>query len=165
MMIDELINTFDSTLKFIEQSVSDLTEQEMVQQPTGVPNHGAWTLGHIIYSCQGIADGLGVEGWLPDDWESLFGYGSTPASEVSHYPEKAEMLTMLTDSADRLRQALHATDESILRQPLPDEQGRKILPTVGHALVQVVAAHTAYHAGQLAIWRRAMGKGSLAVFV
>jgi hypothetical protein len=60
-MIEELINTFDSTLKFLEQSVADLTDEEMVQQPTGVPNHGTWTLGHVIHGCQGIVDGLGVE--------------------------------------------------------------------------------------------------------
>ena len=87
-MIDELINTFERTLKFMEQSVADLSEQQMVQQPTGVPNHAAWTLGHIIYSCQGIAGELGVE-----------------------------------------------------------------------------EAHTAFHAGQLAVWCRAIGKESVAVFI
>ena len=73
-MIPELVHTFEATVKFIEQSVADLSEREMVEQPTGAPNHGTWTLGHIIYSCQGVADGLDVEGWLPDDWESLFGF-------------------------------------------------------------------------------------------
>lgn len=164
-MIEELINTFDSTLMFLEQSVADLTDEEMVQQPTGVPNHGTWTLGHVIHGCQGIVDGLGVEAWLPNEWESLFGYGSTPSSVVSHYPKKTELLSMLTDAAHRLRQALLATNASVLSQPLPDEQGREILPTVGHALLQVVVAHNAFHAGQLAVWRRAIGKESVAVFV
>lgn len=41
-MIDELVNSFDSSVKFMEQSVVDLTEQQMVEQPAGVPNHGAW---------------------------------------------------------------------------------------------------------------------------
>ena len=164
-MIDELINTFERTLKFMEQSVADLSEQQMVQQPAGAPNHAAWTLGHIIYSCQGIAGELGVGEWLPDDWESVFGYGSTPTSEVSRYPKKAELLTMLADSGSRLRQALLATNEAVLGQPLPDERVREILPTVGDALVQIIAAHTAFHAGQLAVWRRAIGKESVAVFV
>jgi uncharacterized damage-inducible protein DinB len=102
---------------------------------------------------------------LPNEWESLFGYGSTPSSVVSHYPKKTELLSMLTDAAHRLRQALLATNASVLSQPLPDEQGREILPTVGHALLQVVVAHNAFHAGQLAVWRRAIGKESVAVFV
>ena len=160
-MITELVHTFESTLKFVEQSVADLSEQQMVEQPTGVPNHATWTLGHIIYSCQGIAAELGAADWLPDDWESTFGYGSTPSSDLSHYPKKPEMLTLLADAASRLRKALLAANDSVLRQPLPDET----LPTMGHLLLQIVAAHTAYHAGQLAVWRRAIGKQSVAVFI
>ena len=36
---------------------------------------------------------------------------------------------------------------------------------MGHLLLQVVGAHTAFHAGQLALWRRALGKPSVGVFV
>ena len=54
-MIDEPIRTFEATVRFMERSVDDLSEEEMVRQPAGVPNHATWTIGHIIYSCQGIA--------------------------------------------------------------------------------------------------------------
>jgi uncharacterized damage-inducible protein DinB len=160
-MIPEMLNTFRNTLKFIEQSVADLSEQQMVEQPAGVPNHATWTLGHVIYSCQGIANELAAQRWLPDDWESIFGYGSTPVSDLSRYPSKSEMLRALTDAADRLHQTLLSVSESALKQSLPDET----LPTMGHLLLQVVIAHTAFHAGQLAVWRRAIGKESVAVFV
>jgi len=160
-MITELVQIFENTVKFVEQSVADLSEQQMVEQPTGVPNNGTWTLGHIIYSCQGIAAELGATDWLPDDWESTFGYGSTPSSDVSSYPKKSEMLTLLADAAGRLRQTLLDADDSVLSQSLPDED----LPTMGHLLLQVVVAHTACHAGQLAVWRRAIGKESVAVFI
>lgn len=160
-MMPELLHTFKNTLMFIGRSVADLSEQEMVEQPTGVPNHATWTLGHLIVSCQGIANELGAQQWLPNDWESLFGYGSIPVSDLSRYPSKADMLKALTDAADRLHQILLSLSDSALRKPLPDET----LPTMGHLLFQVVVAHTAFHAGQLAVWRRAMGKQSVAVFV
>ena len=160
-MIAEMLTTFETTLQFTEQSVADLSEEQMVQQPIGVPNHATWTLGHIIHSCQGLAAELGVEPWLPDDWEAVFGYGSTPSADPSLYPRKADMLAVLTDSVDRLRQKLLTMSESALRQSLPDET----MPTMGHLLMQVVIAHTAFHAGQLAMWRRAIGKESVAVFV
>jgi hypothetical protein len=38
-MLPELIHTFETSVKFIEQSVADLSEQQMVEQPAGVPNH------------------------------------------------------------------------------------------------------------------------------
>jgi hypothetical protein len=118
-MINELIHSFETTLKFMQQSVAGPSEQQMVEQPARVPNHATWVVGHIIFSCQGIAVELGAEPWLPEDWESEFGYGSTPSSDLSRYPNKAEMLSLLAT----------------------------------------------YHAGQLAVWRRAIGKQSAAVFI
>jgi uncharacterized damage-inducible protein DinB len=108
---------------------------------------------------------LGVEPWLPSDWESQFGYGSSPTALVAEHPSKAALLAALEDASQRLRTALLATDETALAEPLPDESIRQILPTKGHALLQVVAAHTAYHAGQMAVWRRAIGRESVGVFV
>ena len=51
--------------------------------------------------------------------------------------------------------------ESVLVKPLEDIA----FPTLGDVLLQVVVGHTAYHAGQLAVWRRAIGKDSAGVFV
>ena len=160
-MINELVRSFESTVKFVERSVADLTDDELVQQPPGVPNHGMWTVGHLVTSCQGMAEVLGVEPWLPGDWEATFGYGSTPSPDRSRYRPKAEMLAMLADGARRLREAMLATDETTLRKPWPDEA----YPTLADILLQVVAGHTAYHAGQLAVWRRAIGKPSAGVFI
>jgi len=160
-MMSLLLDTFKSTLKFIEQSVADLSEQEMVEQPGGIANHATWTLGHVVTSCQGIANELGWQGWLPSEWESIFGYGSVPVSDPSHYPSKSEILRALSDAGDRLDQILMNVSESTLKQSLPDGP----VPTTAHLLFQVVVAHTAFHAGQLAMWRRAIGKGSAAVFV
>ena len=160
-MISILLDTFKNTVKFIEQSVADLSEDQMVQQPTGVPNHATWIIGHIIYSCQGITDELGVQQWLPNDWESIFGYGSMPVSDLSHYPLKSTLLRSLSDATDHLQQTLSSISESTLKQSFPDEN----FPTIEHFLFQVMIAHTAFHAGQLAVWRHAIGKQSMAVFI
>lgn len=160
-MIPEMVHTFESSVKFIEQSAADLSEQQMVEQPSGVPNHATWTIGHIIFSCQGIATEIGAEKWLPDEWESIFGYGSTPSPDPSSYPDKSEMLRLLADASRRLCQTLLSAENTVLKQSLPDET----LPTMEHLLLQVVVAHTAYHAGQLSAWRRAIGKESAGVFV
>lgn len=80
-------------------------------QPECVPNHSAWTLGHVIYSCQEMAAELGVERWLPADWESDFGYGSSPGSINPHYTSKHTLLPSLRDAGDRLRSALLQIDQ------------------------------------------------------
>jgi hypothetical protein len=160
-VIDEMAHALASTARFLAQSTEDLTDEEMVEQPSGVPNHASWTLGHVIFSCQEMAVELGVARWLPDDWESVFGFGSTPYSEGNRYPKKAELLALLADATTRLKHALSDTNPSVLSRELGSED----FPTMGHVLLQVIVAHTAYHAGQLAVWRRAMGKKSVAVFV
>ncbi len=160
-MTDELCRIVEATIRFVHESVDDLSEEEMVRQPPGVPNHATWTLGHIIHSFEGMATELGAEKWLPDEWEATFGYGSTPRPERRSYPAKAQLKTLLVDAESRLCQALRRVDASVLERPIPDEA----FPTLGHILLQVVVAHTAYHAGQLAVWRRAMGKEPVAVFV
>ncbi len=164
-MIHELVSTLDRTLKFMQEQVADLSDEEMVRQPEGAPNHAAWTLGHIVHSCEAMANELGVEGWLPADWESNFGYGSSPESVDSHHATKAILLASLQDAGTRLRAALLKIEERALANPLPDERVRELMPTIGHALLQVLAAHTAYHAGQLAAWRRAIGRKPVGTFL
>jgi uncharacterized damage-inducible protein DinB len=160
-VIDEMIHTLEYTIGFMDKSVDDLSDEEMVQQPSGVPNHATWTLGHVIFSCQEMAAYLGAERWLPDDWESVFGYGSTPRPEGELYPQRAGMQRLLADANARLCHTLRTADTAVLGRQLSDED----FPTTGHVLLQVIVAHTAYHAGQLAMWRRALGKESVAVFV
>jgi hypothetical protein len=165
-MIPELLGSFDRSLAFMRGLVADLSDEEMVLQPPGAPNHAAWTLGHVIHSCQAVAGELGVAPWLPPDWESRFGYGSTPGGGAdAGGSSKAALLASLVDASDRLRDALLATDESRLKDPLPDGKAREILPTLGDALLQIVSAHTAFHAGQMAAWRRAIGRPPVGVFV
>jgi hypothetical protein len=63
------------------------------------------------------------------------------------------------------RGAILTLDERVLAEPLNDEGSREIFPTTGHALLQVVVAHTAFHVRQLAAWRRAIGRAPIGVFV
>jgi uncharacterized damage-inducible protein DinB len=164
-MLSELIGSFEYTVDFIERQVADLSDEDIVLQPPGAPNHAAWTLGHVIFSCHEIAGELGVERWLPGDWESRFGYGSVPAAEASPQFEKAALLTSLREARTRLQDAMTGLDEQALASPLPDADAQTSFPTMGHVLLHVVAGHTAYHAGQLAAWRRAIGRAPVEVYV
>ena len=164
-MIPELVSCLDRTIAFIKEQVADLANEDMVLQPEGVPNHAAWTLGHVICSCQLIAAELGVKTSLPDDWESAFGQGSKPSQDISWRSSKTALLAALEDASQRLRDALLEINEGNLADPLPNEKARELFPTIGHVLVQVIAGHMAYHAGQLATWRRAIGRKPVGVFV
>ncbi len=164
-MVPELVSCLDRTVAFVHELVADLSDDEMIVQPQGVPNHAAWTLGHLVFSFQAIACELGDAPWLGGEWESRFGYGTAPEKTASQQLGKDALLAALSDASRRLRTALLAAGEAGLAAPVPDVDARRTFPTTGDAVLQVVAAHAAFHAGQLAAWRRAIGRPPAGVFI
>jgi hypothetical protein len=156
-MIAEILNSFEFPLEFLRRLISHLDEGQMVCQPQNVPNHPAWTIGHLVYSGQQIGGEIGLSPWLPADWGQQFGTGSTPVADPNAYPSKAALLAALDDGKVRLTAALGKMTEGDLNQPLPDVRFRGQFPTVGHAVLHILSGHTALHIGQLTVWRRVMG--------
>ncbi|MEO2013872.1 MAG: DinB family protein, partial [Fuerstiella sp.] len=97
-MINEILNSYDLHLEHLRGLVADLDGDQLVCQPNNVPNHPAWTIGHLVYSCQAIGGELGVEPWLPEDWETRFGTGSTPTADAAAY---CRQLRTLPGTANR----------------------------------------------------------------
>jgi hypothetical protein len=142
-MTTQMTGVLEYTLNFVRQQVADLSDDEMVTQPTGAPNHAAWTLGHIIHSCQAIGIELGKEVSSSTEWESRFGYGTCPNLADSENLSKSILLASLAETSDQLRIAIQALDTKFLDRPPSEEKMREVFPTMGHVLVQVVVAHTA----------------------
>ena len=159
--IDTVIRSFSYCLDFVEEQVADLDTDEMVQQTEFIANHPAWVIGHLTASCQAMGRELGLEPWLDSDWGKRFGYGSQPVSDTSEYCSKEELISILRDSKNRIIEKVSGMNSAELEQPLPEARLRDQLPTIGDALAQMLASHTAYHIGQLQIWRKTIGKPAL----
>lgn len=155
-MIAEILNSYALTLDHIGRLVADVADTDMTAQPPGVPNHPAWTLGHLVLSAQLIGGELGLEAWLPPEWIAAFGPGSRPHPDRATYPPKAALLALLADGRKRIAARLSALGEPRMSRQLPDARFRELYPTLGHAVLHVLAGHSALHAGQLVVWRRAM---------
>jgi hypothetical protein len=156
-MIAEILNSFELNVEFLKRLVSDLDDHQMIRQPNGVPNHPAWTIGHLVYSCQQIGGEINLSPWLPSEWEAKFGTGSLPVEDATAYPSKVELLIAYDDGQHRLASRLKALERSDMALPLPDVRYRDQFPTVGHAVLHILSSHTALHLGQLTVWRRLMG--------
>jgi DinB family protein len=161
MTMKPVLHSFVYCLDFLRVQVADVTAADMVAQPNGITNHPAWVIGHLTYTCQELGDAIGLPEWLPNDWARRFGTGSVPVADASLYETKNHSLAMLGDAQSRITQAVDQLDDSHLDEPFPVESYRVIFPTIRHALTQVLAGHTAYHIGQVTIWRRAMGLPSM----
>jgi hypothetical protein len=156
-MIQELLNSYALILSDVRAAAEDLTEELMVRQFPGVPNHPAWTVGHLVYSAEAIGGELGLAPWLPTSWVALFRTGSIPQPLAAAYPSRSELLNALADAQARITQALTSLTSEALATPLPDVRYRSVFPTVGHAIVHILSGHTSYHLGQISLWRRAAG--------
>ncbi|MDF1837643.1 MAG: DinB family protein [Planctomycetota bacterium] len=159
-MIDEIIASYAATLDLIRRSVSDLPNGQWVAQPTGAPNHPAWTLGHLVHSAQAIGGELGMDPWLPETWKDTFGTGSMPVPDPHAYPLGAELIAAFDSAQERVQARLRSLDPQTLAGPLPDVRYRDVFPSLGHAVLHILCAHTSCPGGPIMLWRRALGLGT-----
>lgn len=158
-MLQHVVFTYSFNLNVAKRLVGDLTADQMCQQPHGVVNHPAWSLGHIASSSIGVLKALGQDAALPGHWGDVFKTGGVPSGNPSDFPSKEELLATLDSLHDRVIAAVKAADASTLAAPHPNENFRKYFPTVGDMIVFLMTSHEMDHLGQLAAWRRAMALG------
>lgn len=154
-----LLFTYGANLAHITALVSDLTDEQMVEQPHGLVNHPTWTLGHLALVSNALAVMLGLESTVPEDWRELFGPGKQvpPGGDASAFPPTDRLLAELNAQHARVAEALAKADLALLARELPHEKMRKRFPTIGDFADYLTSAHEANHIGQIVAWRRAMG--------
>ena len=154
-----LLFTYRANLAHVTALVSDLAEEQMVQQPHGLVNHPTWTLGHLAAVSNVVGVILGSESAFPEDWKELFkaSGGVPPGGDASAFPSKDRLLAELTAQHTRVAEAVANADSAFLAREYPAEKMRKRFPTIGDFVNYVMSAHEANHIGQLVAWRRAMG--------
>ena len=159
-MLDHVSYLYGFNLDRARMLVKELNADQMVQQPNGVVNHPAWSLGHLTLSADGLGQALGLDSALPAGWDEKFKPGGIPSADVSAYPSKHELLAALAAQHVRNTEAVEKADPSVFSKPHPNEETRKHFPTMGDMIVFLMTSHEMGHLGQVAAWRRAMGLGS-----
>lgn len=154
--IEPVLHSFAYGLDFLREQVADVADADMTAQPNGIVNHPAWVVGHLTFVCQMLGGAIGLVPWLPDDWAPRFGPGSKPVAESSLYESKDKALAMLREAGMRFTRAIDQLDDSRLDTSFPVESYLEVFPTIRHSLTQVLVGHTAFHIGQLSIWRTSM---------
>ena len=125
-MLQHLLNVYAMNLKRLGMHVQDLSAEQMVEQPSGVINHPAWTLGHLAATADNVAKTLGQESTFPEEWRAACSTGGTPSGDAADFPSKEQLLEQLGAQHERVAAALAAADAELLDQPHPNPRGRKI---------------------------------------
>lgn len=168
MTIGTIIKQYDFNLEYAKALIHDLTEEQMTIVPaSGLDNHPAFTIGHLISGSANLAQDLGAEFEMPDNWTELFvrqgpGDPRKPDLDKSKYPSKHLLITELEYQHNKVKKILKGIEENRLTEELT-WRFSNLMPTLGDLVTFMCINHESMHLGQLAAWRRAMGlKSALA---
>lgn len=157
-------NVFASLIERNQQEtlparLADIRDDQMTAQPIEGMNHPAWILGHLLALEHSVINdvlGLPLNPGLDTNWWGIYGIGSTPMNDRNIYKTKVFYMAGLAVTSTRMISYLQDATDAQLEASVTDPLFMKILPTIAYAF-GAAANHRAYHTGQLAIWRKAIG--------
>ncbi len=162
-VIDLLINRLESSRGWTCGLLEDIEASDWFFQPAPGVQHVAWQVGHLASSQVTLVHarcfGKTPTDHIPARFKVLFGKGSSPDDDPSLYPAPTEIR--------RVFDAVHSEVLELVRSISPDELDR---PTAGdpHPMftnkgqcIAMVSLHESFHAGQIALTRRILGKAPL----
>ena len=161
-MFERELATFRFLIGYGQTLVADVTDEEMVAQPTPGMNHPAWVLGHLCVAFDRHAEYAGAERQLAQ-WDVQFGMGTEPKAERSAYLGKDGLVAAFVGSAERYASAVAsvaAADPDVLSTPTEGPLAGPF-PTTADFLTFSLTGHTSIHLGQLSAWRKAMGRPAM----
>jgi hypothetical protein len=141
------------TTLVLERNLEGLSHEESLEQPASGGNCLNWVLGHILATRTHVHRLLGDEPVWSDAEAKRYERGSSPIVEAG--PGVLPLPRLVDDlrtSSTRLRDAL----ERVSDDDLAKRSGEGAQP-VGDQLI-ALHFHEAYHAGQIGLLRRLVGK-------
>jgi hypothetical protein len=151
--LSSAVAMFRAADHYMSHSTSGLPA-EMLTRRIGAANSILWIAGHATVGRLRLLALLGDPDHIP--WEAFFGKGSAEAMDPAR-PDLDAVLARWRGTAKPLEQRLAALTATELSAALPYD-----LPTADPTLLGVVtyfAFHEAYHVGQIASMRKALGRG------
>ncbi len=157
MQIDHALHFFAGAQQQFEQLLADVPDERWAEQPAGIRNHPAWTVGHLCVGHNLVLSMLGGEGAAPAEWAETMDYGTMPVGDRAAYPDGSTLLDAYRQGHDALVAAVESTTAGALAAEMPIEAYRSFFPTIGHVVSYFLLTHEPTHFGQVVAWKRAAG--------
>lgn len=155
-VIDAMQFSLVKSKLMIHRLVDDLKPHEFEFQPTAGTNCVAWVLGHLTVVDRRQLTWLGVTALpaIPVGFEETFKTTRTTAVKQGGYGDPSEIVSLFDAHRDALVACLPAVDPAKFLE-LPSFQ-TPMFADRGEATL-FMGLHTAMHAGQISLIRRALG--------
>lgn len=149
-------------------------EGNRTTQPANLPNHAAWTLGHLAHTMGRVNEKLGGPSLPQDEFAAEeekvpagtnctrfaaddVAFGSNPSGDPARYPSLARSVEIFDAACMRLAKTVNDASESVLMGSIPWGN----MQITGYQAIFRMVFHNGTHTGQLADLRRAMGMKSI----
>lgn len=149
---DALEGQYGMMYGIVERNLTDVTEAHSLAQPSPGGNCLNWILAHML-NVQNAIMGLVGEGPAWDN-PALDRVREEPVTGPAEAFDWSELRSRFLGSRDRLLAGLDRLTDEQLDGPLVDPFGR---PNTLGGLLNLLALHQNYHAGQLGLSRRLVG--------
>jgi uncharacterized damage-inducible protein DinB len=147
--------------RYITKGIDGLSGEEWLARPCETSNSMLWVVGHIVWARTMVLKALGAPwaGWKANPWLDLFKRGSS-AEAIAQYPSHEVIVGAWQEVDAALSAALEAASETTLAASA-GENSPSFDGTIG-GLINFLAHHEAYHAGQAAYLRCWLGHDGVA---
>jgi uncharacterized damage-inducible protein DinB len=148
MLIQTLQTQYSTSFGMLRKNLEGFNSQNAIQTPEAGGNSATWLLSHIVATRQTpVLFSGGTPIWQQ---EQIQRWGKSPAPlEANENTNWDQLVTDLHKSQESLMAQLQTLQTSDLEKPTPFGPLSKAIP--------FFATHEAYHVGQLAMLRRALG--------
>jgi hypothetical protein len=152
---EQLADAIKSTEGLLTRFLEGFDDASATAQPAGLPNHAAWTLGHLALTMHRTAERVAAT-TFPLRWDpEPYAFGSSPTAARRDYPPLAEMIANYHRAFALLVEAVRGAGEEDLARPV--QWGKSTITARDLALRMVF--HNGTHCGQLVDLRRVLGLG------
>jgi len=155
--IDTLRMNVQALNSVVRRNLQDITNEESLEQPRPAGNCINWVLGHLVCVYNEVLPLVGQKPVVGKDALQRYTRGSAPvvnAQEATSFPE---LVVQFDRSAEAFETGIASLAPEALDHPAPVSPRNNPNETV-RSLLGLIVFHQGYHAGQLGILRRMVGK-------
>ncbi len=165
-LADFLAQQLDGSREWTLKLMADLKGDDWTFQPGPGLAHPLWICGHLTSSENLLVQVrcLGNKGPLDTTFSEHFPMGGPVKSTREHdYPPLATVLDTMKKVHEQTLQAIRGMSDALLAEPAFAADGKSLHPHYRDkaGVVAHCSRHEAFHAGQLALIRRLLGKSFL----
>ena len=156
-MLDHMLSNYDFNRRNAHYIVGGLTVDQSVAQPGGLVNHPLWSIGHLALTSQVMMLEMGGEPTFPAEWMDRFFPGVPIPGDANDYPPMGELLAQLDTQHEHVAAQLPEMSVDQLEAAPHMELLQRRYPRLGDFMSYAMLGHEAFHIGQIACTRRALG--------